>query len=111
MSRLRSQVHFLNVLLNASKAQRTGLIRTLDQQQLNFLSELLHNLDSVVPIDKQDEKILHKKPYIAVIGKLQTPAAKRKRLLRKHQLAIFKVLDYFREKLLSVSEAAQHEFE
>ena len=102
-SRIADQLHFLSLLLNTDKKQRAALFQSLTNQQTDALGEIFHNLIKVVPLTKDEQKLLRRKPFLRLVGTTKTATSRRKSLVKKHSRQIADLLLSFGDKILEVA--------
>ena len=99
---VKENIHFFQLLLNTHKPQKKALLLTISNPQLDFLSELLHNIVFTLPAgDKQHNK-LQKRKYLTDIANIKRSSSFRKQRVKKHAGQVIKLLDDFNPQLKKV---------
>ena len=94
---------FVKLLLRTSKIQAHALLYTATPEQLNFLCEILHNLQQgIFPSSKQVKLILHQNRRLLKSFHTAPPKSKRSSLIRKHLRYIYKILIGLKKYLLQL---------
>lgn len=105
--RLNKNKAYLNLLLsNTDKRQQNALIHSITHEQLNALGEIFYNLLHIVPMNKEEEKIVKKSRKIthklSLISKAYTT---RRKVLLGNKLRLLRLLLHFKAKLLPLLDA------
>lgn len=102
-SRLRSNLHYLNLLLDSHKPQQKALLLTASNDQLDFISELIHNILFVVPITDKSRKALHRRKYLLEIANIKRSHNYRRQRVKRKALAILDLINEYQRELRSVA--------
>lgn len=101
--RLAQQIHFLHLLFTANDKQRRALLTTMSDGQVNVISEIIFNLLEKLPLDKNSQKLLKRKPYLKKLATIKTSSTRRRSLLKKYSKQISQILMHFGENILKVA--------
>jgi hypothetical protein len=105
--RLLDNTHFLSLLFATDKKQQRALLSNITNSQVDLISEIFYNLDSVLPLTSYEEKTLKRKQFIPKLAKITTAVARRRRLISQHKNQILKILQFFAPKLLQLIQTRQ----
>ena len=102
-ARIADQLHFLSLLLDTDKKQRAAIFQTLTKSQTDALGEIFHNLIRVLPLAKEEQKLLKRKPFLRLVATTKTSPSRRKSILKKHYKQVIDLLLSFGDKILEVA--------
>ena len=102
-SRMADQLHFFSLLLGTDKRQRTALFQSLTNLQTDAIGEIFFNLLKVLPLTKEEEKLLKRKTFLRKIASVKTSPTRRKSIIKNHTKHITNLLLAFGEKILEVA--------
>ena len=108
-SRVKDNIHFFNLLLVAHPAQQKALLTTASNQQLDFLSELMHNIKFTLPLTAEQRKRLQRKTFLTELANIKRSYNFRKQRAKRYAPQLIKLFSEFAAPLRQVAEdAARH---
>lgn len=94
---------FLTLLLQTHEQQKKALMKTLSDQQTNFITDLIYNLLYIVQLsDVQRKYINTKAKYLKHGIQGKKTIRYRRSLFQRRQTTLLKILNYFKDELLSI---------
>lgn len=95
---------FISLLLDtADKRQQKALLQTITHKQLNALGEIFYNLLNIVPMSKEDEKLIKKSRHLSQkLSLISKSFNSRRKLVLSNKAKILKVLLHFKANLLKL---------
>ena len=101
-SRIRDNAPFLQLLLTSHLPQQKALIESASDEQVDLLTEVIHNLLYVVPIAHSVRRKLQRKVYLKDLANIKRSRKFRKSHMRKRKSDLLKVLMPFASDLLAL---------
>lgn len=97
-----SQSPYLALLLNTSPAQRRALYQTATPEQRDALLEIVQNISELEHTTENDRDYV--KHQRRLLNKFTSDVRKttRTRYLKRYQLRILKLLDHFKQNIMSL---------
>ena len=103
--RVKENIHFFNLLLSTHLPQKRALLVTADKSQLDFLSELLHNIIFTLPTSDKHRAKLQRRKYLTDIANIKRSHAFRRQRVKKHAAQLIKLMDEFAPQLKKVLDS------
>jgi hypothetical protein len=102
-SRVIDNKPFLYLILNSSSAkQKKALLQTITPEQIDVVSEFVHNLLHTLPLTTEEIKLVKRKKFLKSIDSLKRSQTYRGKKIVKHKLPILKLFESFRDRLLKL---------
>ena len=103
--RVRDNIHFFNLLLTSHPAQRRALLTTASNQQLDFLSELFHNILFTLSLTSKQKSSLQRKKFVRELANIKRSYSYRRQRAKRHAARLLKILDDFMPQLRQVLDS------
>ena len=97
--RVKENIHFFKLLLSTHPQQKKALLITADKPQLDFLSELLHNIIFTLPTSDKQRAKLQRRKYLTDIANIKRSHSFRRQKVKKHATQVIKLVDEFTPQL------------
>ena len=100
MSKLKSNLNFVRLLLQTSKVQAIALLETVSKSQTDCIGEILLNLSlgNIIKPNEKEEKLLHKSRRILnLIKNRKLSNSKRGSVIRAHPNIVLDLLALTKE--------------
>ena len=101
--RLRKNGDFFKLLLQTHLPQQKALMNSLSGQQVDLLTEVVHNILYIVPLAEKERKVLLRKKFLKEISVMKRSQKYRKKRMQTQKVQLLKVLLSYKDKLLEVS--------
>ncbi len=105
--RVRENQHFFHLLLSTHPHQKKALLQTITNEQIDFLSEVFHNLLYVLPLTEKERKPLSRKKYLAQIGNIKRSYPYRKARIKKHSKQLIQILENYTRQFKALLNSVQ----
>lgn len=99
---LLEQRDYLSLLLKTSSLQQKALIDTITDEQVLLLSEIALNLLQLDLGYKGKKFLKSKVPLLKQVANTKRTEKFRGRIIRRNRLAILRILNFFKDPLLSL---------
>lgn len=99
--RMKENEFFLRLLLNTTSQQQKVLLDTVTDNQLDLLSEVIHNILYVVPIAQQERKSLLRKQVLVELAKIKRSYKYRRTRVKVNKKEVMNILVKYARELLS----------
>jgi hypothetical protein len=93
---------YLHLMLTANPPQQKALLFTSNEDQLDVLSEIFHNF-LTLPLAKEERQFVKRREeVIAKLADISKSPRSRRQIINKHSRQIIKILEFFKDNLLSI---------
>ena len=92
----------LSVVIKAGKKQKKAILDNLEQEQVDFMSQLVYNFLNSFPIEKTQLQKLRKKEKFIDIANFKKTVRHRNRLIKRHKKTLMDLFDKYRVNLITL---------
>ena len=103
-SRIQNNGDFFRLLLQTHLPQQKALLSSLTSQQVDLLTEVVHNVLYVVPLVEKEKKALHRKKFLKEVSVMKRSQKYRKKRMQTKKVQFIKFLLTYKDKLLEVAK-------
>ena len=103
--RVKDNIHFFHLLLTAHPAQQRALLTTASNDQLDFLSEVIHNIVFTLSDNPKDRKRLQRKTFLTELANIKRSYNFRRQRAKRYTSQLVKLLAEFATPLQQIADS------